>query len=68
MVAAKIEMVNLRIEITPSSEHPARFMVTFAEAIYSGKSPRAGKCLNASSGPIPATTAARPGSQPCNNG
>jgi hypothetical protein len=30
--------VNLRIEITPSSEHPARFMVTFAEAIYSGKS------------------------------
>ena len=51
MVAAKIEMVNLRIEITPSSEHPARFMVTFAEAIYSGKSPSAGKCLNASMAP-----------------
>ena len=40
MVAAKIEMVNLRIETTPSSEHPARLMVTFAEAIIRG-SPRA---------------------------
>ena len=51
MVAAKIEMVNLCIEITPSSEQPARLMVTFAEAIIRGSPRDAGKCLNASMAP-----------------
>jgi hypothetical protein len=41
MVAAKIEMVNLRIDSTPSSEHPARLMVTFAEALI-GEVPERG--------------------------
>jgi len=42
MVAVKIEMVILRIESTPSSEHPRTIaMIEFAEAIIRGKSPSA---------------------------
>ena len=59
MVAAKIEMVNLRIDSTPSSEHPARLMVTFAEALI-GEVPERGVSA--------LLQAARPGGQPCNNG
>ena len=66
MVAAKIEMVNLRIEITPSSEHPARSLLL--RQLFGEVPPSAGRCLNVSMAPSLPLQAARPGSQPCNNG
>ena len=68
MVAAKIEMVNLRMESTPSNEHPARLMVTFAEALI-GEVRERGVSALTQIWPRPfQLQAARPGGQPCNNG
>jgi hypothetical protein len=67
MVAAKIKMVNLRIEITPSSKHPAR-MMSHLPRPFSGKSPSAGKWHNVLMAPSLPLQAARSRGQPCNNG
>jgi hypothetical protein len=65
MVAAKIEMVNLRIESTPSSEHPAQLMVTFVRQLF-GEVPERVKCFNACKRCAPATADCGTGRQPCN--
>jgi hypothetical protein len=56
MAAAKIEMVNLRIDSTPSSEHPRTIDGHICWDKYPGKSPSAGKCFNLKYGLVPATT------------
>src|SRR5262245_42067481 len=65
MVAAKIEMVNLRIEITPSSEHPAQLIVTPAETIIRGR-PRARVSAATHVELRPCNYRLRTGGQPCN--
>src|SRR5262245_19222348 len=65
MVAAKIEMVNLRIEITPSSEHPAQLIVTLAETIIRGR-PRARVSAATHVELRPCNYRLRTGGQPCN--